>query len=146
VTAADPPYGGKALIADTSARVRTHLASVREQWEAAIKADQIVTCSIVTMELLFAARDGDGVAQVERVQATLRQAPVSASVQRAAIGAVRELARQGAGAHRIPPPDILIAAAAQEAGIGVLHYDRHYDRLTDVLHFDSVWIAPPGSL
>ncbi len=146
MNAADRPYKGAVLIADTSARVRTHLPSLREEWEAAVKADQIVTCSIVTMELLFAARDADGVTQTEKVQATLRQAPVSASVQRAAIGAVRELAQRGAGAHRIPPPDILIAAAAQEAGIGVLHYDRHYDRLTDVLHFDSVWIAPPGSL
>jgi predicted nucleic acid-binding protein len=146
VSAADPPYAGSVLLADTSARVRTHLPSLREEWEAAVKADQIVTCSIVTMELLFAARDADSVAQTEKVQGTLRQAPVSSSVQRAAISAVRELAQRGAGAHRIPPPDILIAAAAQEAGIGVLHYDRHYDRLTDVLHFDSVWIAPPGSL
>jgi predicted nucleic acid-binding protein len=40
----------------------------------------------------------------------------------------------------------LIAAAAQEAGVGVLHYDRHYDRLAKVLNFESVWIAPPGSL
>ena len=146
MTAADLPYAGAVLIADTSARVRTHLPSLREEWEAAVKADRIVTCSIVTMELLFAARDADGVAQVEKLQATLRQAPVTASVQRAAIGAVRDLARQGACAHRIPPPDILIAAAAQESGMGVLHYDRHYDRLTDVLNFDSVWIAPPGSL
>jgi hypothetical protein len=146
VTATDRPYKGAVLLADTSARVRTHLPSLREEWNAAVKADQIVTCSIVTMELLFAARDADGVAQIEKVQATLRQAPVTASVQRAAIGAVRELAQRGAGAHRIPPPDILIAAAAQETGIGVLHYDRRYDRLTDMLHFDSVWISPAGSL
>jgi predicted nucleic acid-binding protein len=120
--------------------------SVQEQWSAAIEADQIVTCSIVTMEMLFNARDADAVAQTEKIEATLRQIPVTASVQRAAIGAVRELAQAGAGAHRIPPPDILIAAAAQEAGVGVLHYDRHYDRLTEVLNFESVWIAPPGSL
>lgn len=146
MTPADLPYAGAVLIADTSARVRTYLPSLREEWDAAVKADQIVTCSIVTMELLFAALDSDGVAQTQKIEATLRQAQVTASVQRAAIGAVAELARGGAGAHRIPPPDILIAATAQEAGIGVLHYDRHYDRLTDVLHFDSVWIAPPGSL
>jgi predicted nucleic acid-binding protein len=38
--------------------------------------------------------------------------------------------------------DVLIAAAAQEAGVGVLHYDR----LAEVLHFRSVWLAPAGSL
>jgi predicted nucleic acid-binding protein len=72
--------------------------------------------------------------------------PVTVSVQRAAIGALRALADRGPLHHRIPPADALIAAAAQEAGIGVLHYDRHYDRLAEVLAFDSRWAAPPGTL
>jgi predicted nucleic acid-binding protein len=142
----EPPYKGLALIADTSARARARASTVREQWIAAIEADQLATCSIVTMELLFSARDRDAVAQTEKIEAALRQVPVTASVQRAAIGAIRELAGRGAGYHRVPPPDALIAAAAQDAGIGVLHYDRHYDRLAEVLNFASVWIAPPGSL
>ncbi len=113
---------------------------------AAVERDQLTTCSIVTMELLFSARDHKAVEQTEKIEAALRQVPVTTSVQRAAIGAVRELSERGAGYHRIPPSDVLIAAAAQEAGIGVLHYDHHYDRLTEVLHFASVWVAPPGSL
>jgi len=40
----------------------------------------------------------------------------------------------------------LIAAAAQDASVGVLHYDAHFDRLAEVLDFESRWIAPPGSL
>jgi predicted nucleic acid-binding protein len=143
---AGPPYGGIILIADTSARIRTNEPSIQERWTAAVHADQIATCSIVTMELLFSARDAEGVVETERVEATFRQVPVSVSVQRAAIGAVRKLSEKGAGYHRVPPPDALIAAAAQDAGIGVLHYDRHFDRLAEVLHFQSVWIAPPGSL
>lgn len=134
------------LIADTSARIRTHARGVREQWVAAVESEQIATCSIVTMELLFSARDAASVAQTEKIEAAFRQIPVTASVQRAAIAAVRELAQGGAGNHRVPPPDLMIAAAAQEAGVGVLHYDNHYDRLAEVLNFDSVWIAPPGSL
>jgi predicted nucleic acid-binding protein len=126
--------------------MRTREPSVRELWAAAVAADQICTCSTVTMEMLYGARDADDVAHTEKVDSQFRQVPITASVQRAAIGAVRELSARSAGAHRIPPPDILIAAAAQEAGIGVLHYDRHYDRLTEVLNFESVWIAPPGSL
>lgn len=140
------PYEGLVLIADTSARMRAGEPSIKEEWIAAVERDQLVTCSIVTMELLFAARDHEAVAQTEKIEAALRQVPVTASVQRAAIGAVRELSERGAGYHRVPPPDVLIAAAAQDAGIGVLHYDRHYDRLADVLNFASVWVAPPGSL
>lgn len=140
------PFGGSILVADTSARMRTREPRIREEWAAAVNADQIRTCSMVTMEILYSARDADDVTETEKVDSQIRQIPVTASVQRAVIGAVRELSQQGAGAHRIPPSDILIAAAAQEAGIGVLHYDRHYDRLTEVLNFESVWIAPPGSL
>jgi hypothetical protein len=28
----------------------------------------------------------------------------------------------------------------------VLHYDRDYDTLTEIMDFESVWVAPPGSL
>ncbi|MDW5598216.1 PIN domain-containing protein [Conexibacter stalactiti] len=42
--------------------------------------------------------------------------------------------------------DALIAAAAQEVGADVLHYDRHFDRLAEVLNFQSLWLAPAGSL
>ncbi|HYM45633.1 MAG TPA: PIN domain-containing protein [Solirubrobacteraceae bacterium] len=140
------PYGGMVVLADTSARMRTHEPSVREQWMAAVESEQIATCSIVTMELLFSARDAAGVAQTEKIEAAFRQIPVTVSVQRAAIGAVRELAQRGGSSHRVPPPDLLIAAAAQEAGVGVLHYDRHYDLLAEILSFSSVWLAPAGAL
>ncbi len=43
-------------------------------------------------------------------------------------------------------PDLLVAAAAADAGIGALHYDADYDTLAEVLRFDSRWIAPRGSL
>lgn len=42
--------------------------------------------------------------------------------------------------------DVLIAACAQEAGISVLRYDAHFDRLAEVMGFESRWIAPAGSL
>ncbi len=55
-----------------------------------------------------------------------------------------------AGAHQdrriLVTADVLIAACAQEAGIGVLHYDARFDRLAEVMGFESRWIAPAGSL
>ena len=59
---------------------------------------------------------------------------------------MRDLAAHSDGYHRISLPDYLIAAAAQEAAIGVLHYDHHYDRLQEVFRFESRWIAPAGSI
>jgi hypothetical protein len=56
------------------------------------------------------------------------------------------LACRSAGAHRLPVVDYLVAAAAQETGAAVLHYDHDYDTLAEVLEFESVWLATPGSL
>jgi predicted nucleic acid-binding protein len=59
---------------------------------------------------------------------------------------MRTLAHRSAGAQQIPVVDYLIAAAAQETGAAVLHYDRDYDTLAEIMGFESVWLAPPGSL
>lgn len=142
----EPPFGGRVLIADISAWARASHPLVRERWAVAHRRGQIATCSIVMLELLYSARDASELAAIESEQALLRDVPVAVSSQRAAIGALRSLAYQGAGQHRVPIADALIAAAAQEAGVDVLHYDGHYDRLAQVLNFASVWIAPPGAL
>jgi predicted nucleic acid-binding protein len=49
-------------------------------------------------------------------------------------------------AHIAPCPGALVAAAAAEQGFGVLHYDRHFDRLATVLGFASRRVGPPGTL
>jgi predicted nucleic acid-binding protein len=143
---AAPLWGGAVLIADPSAWARAGHPNVRESWRTALRAGRIATCSIATLELLRVPRDLDELLATEAGLAQLRDIPVSASVQRAAIGALRDLAQLGPLHHRVPIPDLLIAAAAQDAGLGVLHYDHHYDRLAEVLSFDSHWLAPPGTL
>jgi hypothetical protein len=140
------PFDGQVMLGDPSAINRAEHPAVCAAVLAAINSRQIVTCEIVTLELLQSARNHDEVEEREVSQSTFHHVPVTRSVQRAALTAIRELARRGAGRHRVPVVDVLIAAAAQEAGVGVLHYDHHFDRLAEVLHFRSVWLAPAGSL
>jgi predicted nucleic acid-binding protein len=139
-------FGGGVLIADTSVWQRANHPDLRTPWVAALRAGTIATCSSVTLELLYSTRNAEEFRAVEADQALLRDVPVTVSVQRAAIGALRTLAALGPRQHRVPLADALIAAAAQEAGLGVLHYDHHYDRLAEVLSFTSRWAAPPGTL
>jgi predicted nucleic acid-binding protein len=63
-----------------------------------------------------------------------------------AIEAQRQLAR--AGHHRLPPVDLIIAALADTYGLGILHYDNDYEIVSEKtdLSFDSVWLAPRGSI
>jgi hypothetical protein len=139
-------FGGGVLIADTSVWQRTNHPDLREPWAQALRAGTIATCSLVTLELLYSTRNADEFRAVEADQALLRDVQVTVSVQRAAIGALRALAEIAPRHHRVALADALIAAAAQEAGLGVLHYNHHYDRLAEVLSFRNCWAAPPGTL
>jgi predicted nucleic acid-binding protein len=134
-------------VADTSAWARAAEPEVATAWKRSAEAGDLAVCPVVTLELLYEARDRTQVERTATACASLLQAPVTRTVTDAAIMALRELAAKGAaGAHRVRIPDALIAAAAAERGFGVLHYDHHFDRLAEVLAFESRWIAPAGSL
>jgi len=49
------------------------------------------------------------------------------------------------GRHRVSLPDLLIAACAQQHGADILHVDRHFDVLADVLAFRYVRLAAEQS-
>jgi predicted nucleic acid-binding protein len=133
------------VIVDSSVRKREDEPAVKATLDE-IGRSHTATCSVVTMELLFSARDVREFTKVELEESSTRSIPLTRSVERAARCAYRELLRGSDGRHRVPVQDVLIAAAAQEAGASVLHYDHHFDRLEEVMRFGSVWVAPAGSL
>ena len=79
--------------------------------------------------------------------ALLPRAPITPAVFANARAAFRALAHRHPLFHRsVTLPDLITAATAADAGIGVLHYDADYDTLAEVLPFESRWIAPRGTL
>lgn len=122
------------LVIDTSAWSRQGHPHVRERWKATARAGLLASCSVASLEILSGARNEREFAAADFALGALRQAPVTQSVCRAALAAMRELE----GGRRLPVPDYLIAAAAAERGFGVLHADRHFDLLASVLPFESV--------
>jgi predicted nucleic acid-binding protein len=42
--------------------------------------------------------------------------------------------------------DLLIAAAAEAAGLVVLHFDRDFDLIASVTRQPTEWVVPPGSV
>jgi predicted nucleic acid-binding protein len=141
------PYEGRAFIADTSAWLHASYPSIRDQWTEALVQRQIATCPVVVLEVLYSTRDADEFDRWSAGLAELRDVPITRSVTHAAKQAFRSLAHTGARQHRsVGVGDLLIAACAQDVGIGVLHYDHDFDRLAEVMAFESRWIAPRGSL
>jgi len=122
------------MVIDPSAWARQSQPKVADRWKATARGDLFASCPMATLEILSSARDEEEYAVADFIFGALPQAPVTASVCRAAVAAMREL-----GARRLlPAPDYLIAAAAAERGFGVLHADRHFDLLATVLPFESV--------
>jgi hypothetical protein len=62
-----------------------------------------------------------------------------------AIDVWNELTRRGQ--HRqVKQPDLLIAAAAELAGVGICHYDADFEAISAVTRQPTRAIAPLGSL
>jgi predicted nucleic acid-binding protein len=139
-------WGELPLLVDTSAWSRAGHASVRERWVDAVLAGRVRLSPTARLEILLSARSGNDFDALAETLAAVRTAPLTAATARAAQDAMRTLAHRSAGAQRIPIVDYLIAAAAQETGAAVLHYDRDYDTLAEVMAFESIWLAPSGSL
>lgn len=118
---------------------------VRDLLLAAIERGDVRWCWPVRYELTIDARGPDGIAAVKNTLDGLREVPVDRGVQRAVLALMRELAADGShGAHRFPLTDLTVAAAAQQAGIGILHFDRHLEQLGEGLGVDSCWISTPS--
>jgi predicted nucleic acid-binding protein len=141
-----PAWGELPLVVDTSAWSRAHHADVRARWIEALLADRIRISPMVRIEILHSARDGNRFDEIAEKLSALRTTALTGAVARAAEAGMRALAHRSAGAQRLPVVDYLVAATAQETGAAVLHYDRHYDTLAEIMEFESVWLAPAGSL
>lgn len=90
---------------------------------------------IVRMEILYSARSSSEYIELETDLDALR---ILRSDR-----AIGELAEHSDGYHRVPLTDALIAAAAEHGAVAVLHHDTHFDKLAEVLAFQSVQL--PGS-
>lgn len=134
------------VLADTSAWIRSRRnTEARDLLLDAVERGEVRWCRPVRYELTLDARGSDGIAAVERTLDSLHEVPVDRGVQRAVLATMRELAAGGShGAHRFPLADLTVAAAAQQAGIGILHFDQHLERLGDQLGVEAHWISDPG--
>ena len=101
----------------------------------ATEEDELCLCAVTRLELLFSARSAEDYRRLEDDLSEFRDLRMDAETFATALAAQRELA--ALGQHRVPLPDLLIASCAQQYAADVLHVDRHYDTLANVLGFRS---------
>ena len=118
-------------ILDKSAAVRSGEPRVAAQ--LAELAGSLYVCPVGELEQLYSTRSAD---DYDKLRALLRQsfdvieAPVD--VLERALVLQLDLAHHHGMWHRTPIPDLLIAETALHHGLGVVHVDRDYERITEV--------------
>ena len=133
--------GNAPFVADTSAwrRVASLPNALGVLISNAVLAGRFYVTPIVKIEILYSARSGSEYVALEMETDALRVLRNDRAVADAAMRAIGELAERSDGYHRVPLTDALIAAAAAEhGGLAVLHRDFHFDRLAEVLSFESI--------
>ena len=116
------------------------------QWfNAAVEAGLVLVCDLVVLELTRLTPNEDRARRVAGRLAAFESVPMPAALW----GHARDtqLALAGSGEHRrVPPADLLLAAAAEQANVALIHYDRDYERIAAVSGLRQSWLVPDGTL
>lgn len=130
---------------DKSALARMRNPAVRARLAPIIAAGEAATCAIVDLEVLYSTRDRTEHARVRRRRRlAYRRVEITEEIFERAISVQGLLAARGR--HRLPIPDLIIAAAAEAADMTLLHYDADFDAIAAATGQATEWVAPRGSL
>jgi hypothetical protein len=114
-------------------------------FNTAVEAGLVLACDLVILELTRLAPNERRAREVADRLAAFEAIPMSTELW----GRAREtqLALAASSDHRrVPSADLLLAAAAEEAGVALVHYDRDYERIAAASGLRQEWLVPDGTL
>ena len=117
----------------------------REHVATAITERRVHACLPFLLEAGYSARDGDDHAGPMPTLPSLPFATTDDPTEHRALQLQADLAQ--CGLHRMPPVDLLIAAAAERHGLTVLHCDGDFDVIRErtSVALSAEWLAPPAT-
>jgi predicted nucleic acid-binding protein len=119
-----------------------HLAT---WFNAHARAGRVLVCDLVVLELLrLTPNQARAQALATRLEA-FPSVPMPEKLWARARDVQLALAAKG-DRRRVPPADLLIGAAAEIAGVPLVHYDRDYERIAAVSELEHGWLVPDGTL
>ena len=130
-------------LADKSALARFPVAAVARRLRPLMEEGLLATCAIVDLEVLYSSRNLADYEETLEECRSLDDAPITPEVMSRAIELQHALAERGR--HRLPIPDLVISAAAQVAGLVVLHYDADFERIAAAGGAPHEWVVPQGT-
>jgi len=129
---------------DTSVLTRLGAVPVRDVLEPLVEAGNVARAGITDLEVGFSARDSTewdsligALSAFELIESTAAHVARARQVQRL-------LAEGRLRGRKVP--DLLIASAAEERGLIVLHYDSDFDVISSVTAQPVEWVVARGSI
>jgi len=132
-------------LGDKSALARVHHDDVMLRVSGLYLSGQIATCGMIDLELLYSARNADDHRELVLDRMLLPRVPSGDEVFDRAIDVQGLLAESGLH-RRVGIEALIIAAAAEGAGLVVLHYDQDYDLIAEVTGQAAEWVVPRGTV
>lgn len=122
--------------------IRRHPGTVSEL-DAHVVAGDVALCEPVTLEVLRGMESAAAYLAAEEALAGMPHVPVSPRAFQRARAIQRELAALPGPRHRsVAPTDLLVAAAAIEAELPLLHRDRDFEAIAAVTGQPQRWVGP----
>ncbi len=131
-------------LVDTSVLTRVGSPTVRSALEPFLLAGAAARARITDLEIGYSARSAAEWDALHEALDLLVLVETTADHVRRAQRVQRLLAERHQRGRKVP--DLLIAAAAEEHGLTVLHYDADFDRIAKVTGQATQWILCRGSL
>jgi predicted nucleic acid-binding protein len=114
-------------------------------FNAAVEAGLVLVCDLVILELTRLAPNERRAHEVADRLAAFEAIPMASELWSRTRRTQLGLATNG-DHRRVPPADLLLASAAEEAGVALVHYDRDYERIAAVSGLRHQWLVSDGVL
>lgn len=133
-------------LVDTSVIARAHKPLVAAAFGPKVLGGLVASCSITDLEQLFSARNGtEHRARRSDLELRFSRVPLDQRVFDRAIE-VQGLLADKAQHRAASIPDLVVAAAAEQAGLTLLHYDADFELIASVTKQPTEWVVPRGSV
>ncbi|TMC91414.1 MAG: PIN domain nuclease [Chloroflexi bacterium] len=131
-------------LVDTSVLTRISERKIRSALEPLAAAGRVARSGISDLEIGYSARNAREWDALQGALTAFGLVETEARHFQRARQVQRMLA--GRSQHGRKIPDLLVAAAAEDAGLVVLHYDADFDRIAAVTGQECEWVVAPGTV
>ncbi|MHB1785004.1 MAG: PIN domain-containing protein [Acidimicrobiales bacterium] len=132
-------------LGDTSALARSARPEVAAKLSPLLESGLVARCTPTDLEAGFSSRSPASHRSMREARSAWPLIPMDQPVLDRAV-AVQDMLAERGQQRGAKIADLLIAAAAEAAGLVVLHYDHDFDLIADVTGQPTEWILPAGAV